>query len=220
MNKFILTTSVALFVAGTAQTHEAHEQAAKAQTAAAVVSLADIPSGAYNIDMSHASLTWKISHFGLSNYTARFTSFDVDLNLDAGKPEQSTLAVTIDPTSIRTDYPNPEKTDFDGELANGEQWFNAGEFSKITYKATGIERTGDNTGVITGDFTMLGKTHPVSMHVTLNGAYAKHPMAGRPAVGFSGHGKLKRSNWGLVAYVPFIGDEIEFFIEAEFGKAP
>ncbi len=184
------------------------------------VSLEGMPSGAYTLDPSHASLNWKVSHFGLSHYTARFLHFDVKLNFDAQNPENSTLEVSIDPKSIQTNYPWPEKEDFDATLANSEQWFNAPKYPAITYKATGIRRTGPNTGIVTGDMTMLGQTHPVSMEVTLNGAYTKHPMAGDPALGFSARGVLKRSQWGMTAYVPFVGDEVTFIIESEFHQKP
>jgi polyisoprenoid-binding protein YceI len=37
------------------------------------------PSGDYALDKTHASLTWRVSHLGLSNYTARFTNFDAQV---------------------------------------------------------------------------------------------------------------------------------------------
>jgi len=33
----------------------------------------DMPAGEYKVDLSHASIVWKVSHLGLSNYVARFT---------------------------------------------------------------------------------------------------------------------------------------------------
>ena len=42
----------------------------------------DAPAGEYVLDKTHASITWKVKHLGLSNYTARFASFDSVLVLD------------------------------------------------------------------------------------------------------------------------------------------
>ncbi|HCS22960.1 MAG TPA: polyisoprenoid-binding protein, partial [Rhodospirillaceae bacterium] len=42
----------------------------------------DMPAGVYTVDKYHASLTWKVMHAGLSNYTARFKSFDADITFD------------------------------------------------------------------------------------------------------------------------------------------
>ncbi|GAB5389562.1 MAG: YceI family protein [Alphaproteobacteria bacterium] len=178
-----------------------------------------LPAGAYDLDTTHASLIWKVSHMGLSNYAARFTRFDVDLEFDPANPANSTVNATIDPTSIETDYPFPEKKDFDAKLVNGADWFNAGEFTQITFKSTALQVTGDTTGTMTGDLTFLGVTKPVTLDVTFNGGYGAHPMNKRPALGFSATGSLKRSDWGFDTYVPNIGDMVELQIEAEFTQA-
>ena len=68
----------------------------------------EMPAGVYNLDETHAQLVWQVSHLGLSNYTARFTDFDADLIFDPEKPENSQLIATIDPTSIKTDFPYTE----------------------------------------------------------------------------------------------------------------
>ena len=184
--------------------------------AAEMTPYTEMPAGVYEVDKAHASITWKVMHMGLAKYTARFTKFDADLNYNPTEPTQSTLKVTIDPTSIETDYPNPEKEDFNAKLATNEDWFNAGEFPEITFTSTAIEMTGENTGKVTGDLAMLGVTKPVTLDVTFNGAYAEKPMSAVPAMGFSGHTTIKRSDWGFGTYVPMIGDEVEILVEAEF----
>ncbi len=178
----------------------------------------EMPAGVYTLDKTHASLTWKVSHIGLSDYTARFTKFDSELTFDPANPEASSVTVTIDPTSIKTDYPYPEKKDFDKKLIEGEDWFNAGAFPEITFTSTSIEKTGENTGKMTGDLSFLGMTKPLTLDVTFNGAYAVQPFSQKPALGFSAHGTLKRSEWGFDTYVPNIGDEVELLIEVEYGQ--
>ncbi|MFP4386354.1 MAG: YceI family protein [Alphaproteobacteria bacterium] len=177
-----------------------------------------MPAGLYNLDKTHASLIWKVSHLGLSNYTARFTNFDATLTFDPENPENSTLVATIDPTSIQTDYPYPEKKDFNAELINGKQWFNASQHDQITFESTHIERTGDNTGLMTGSLSFLGLTKPVTLEVTFNGAMVENPFSKKPTLGFSAQGSLNRSKWGMDTYVPNIGDQVTFLIEAEFAK--
>lgn len=180
----------------------------------------DMPAGLYVLDDSHASLTWKVSHLGLSNYTARFTKMTADLTFDPAAPENSALAVTVDPMSIRTDFPGAAEKDFDKELATDKSWFNAGEFPSIKFVSKKIERTGENTGKLHGDLTLLGVTKPLTLDVTFNGAMIKKPFSEVAALGFSAHGVLKRSEWGFSTYVPTIGDDVELLIETEFHKAP
>jgi polyisoprenoid-binding protein YceI len=179
--------------------------------------VADMPAGVYKLDETHASLIWKVSHLGLSDYSAQFTKFDAEIDFDPEKPMQSKVTATVDPTSITTHYPYPEKKDFDQKLAMGEDWFNAGEYPKITFKSTEIEQTGQNTGIMRGDLTFLGVTKPMEFDVTFNKAMEKQPFSGRPTLGFSATGTLERSNWGMDHLVPNIGDTVEILLEVEFG---
>ena len=126
--------------------------------------------------------------------------------------------MTIDPTSIETDYPYPEKKDFDKKLVQKAEWFNATKFPEIKFTSTAIEMTGENTAIMTGDLTFLGVTKSLSFSVTFNGAMKKQPFSKKPTVGFSATGSLKRSEWGMATYVPNIGDEVMLLIEAEFAK--
>lgn len=177
-----------------------------------------LPSGIYKIDPAHTSVTWRVSHLGLSNYTARFAKIDGQLNFDAQQLEKSILTASVDPLSIRTDFPAPDKKDFDAVLAKDEAWFNGEKFPAITFVSNAIERIGTNQGIVSGDLTLLGVTKPVSMRVTFNGAYAEKPFSAPvvAALGFSGTMTIKRSDWGFNTYVPMIGDEVAIQIEAEF----
>lgn len=180
--------------------------------------LASMPAGKYTLDPTHASVVWKVSHLGLSNYTARFTKMDATINFTPEDPTQSTLTASVDPMSVETDYPKPEEKDFDKKLISDKAWFNANEFPQITYVSTTLEKTGENTGKLHGDLTFLGVTKPLVLDVTFNGAYASAPFANKPALGFSARGVMQRSEWGFDTYVPTIGDEVEILIEAEFHK--
>lgn len=175
----------------------------------------DAPAGTYTLEKTHASLTWQVKHLGLSNYTARFVSFDATINLDPADPTKSTVAVSIDPRSVRTDFPFPEKEDFDKVIA--ERFLKAGDHPKIGFQSTGLTATGATTGKLSGNLTFLGVTKPVTLDVTLNGAMM-HPMRKVPMLGFSATGTFKRSDFGSTDLAPLIGDEIRLIIETEFEK--
>ena len=178
----------------------------------------DMPAGVYTVDKTHASLIWKVSHAGLSNYTARFKSYDAEINFDPADITKSTVTAKIDPATLETDYVATAEKDFNKNLITKEEWFNAGKFPEITFKSTKIEVTGENTGKIHGDLTFLGVTKPVTLDATFNGAYAVQPFSKKPAMGFSATGSITRSDFGLSTYVPMIGDKVDIIIEAEFGK--
>jgi polyisoprenoid-binding protein YceI len=173
----------------------------------------EAPSGEYKLDKAHASLVWRINHWGLSRYTARFTRFDAQLQLDAEAPERSMLVVTIDPSSVETDYPGP--ADFDGEL-RGNRFFDASAHPSIEFRSSRVQMAGPNRAQVTGNLAFLGQTKPFVLDVTLNGSIVPHPMTGRAAIGFSGEGKLRRSSWGLNTFLDHLSDDVEILVEAEF----
>ena len=177
-----------------------------------------MPSGVYKIDPTHASLVWRVNHMGTSWYTARFTKFDATVNFHAEDPATSTLKVTVDPTSIQTDYPDPQKTDFDKEL-QGDKWLNTAKFPTITFESTAAKKADNSHGTVTGNLNFMGVTKPLTLNVTYNGGYAQQMMTKKAVLGFSATGDVKRSDWGFGTYVPLIGDDVQVIVEAEFIRA-
>lgn len=184
----------------------------------------DVTAGEYTLDKSHASLIFRVNHMGFSNYTAMFRRFDAKLQFDPQHPEKSHVVATIDPTSIDTNYPDPQKLDFNAELQN-EKWLDAKKFTEIKFESKKVELTGVNSAKITGELDLHGMKHEVVLNATFNGGYAKNPMDPMGSrIGFSAHGSLKRSDFGIIFGIPQAGskmgvsDEVEFVIEAEFNK--
>lgn len=189
---------------------------------AAAPALADpitVPSGTYTLDPTHTSVVWKVSHLGMSNYTARFDGISGSLDLNAEDPTASVVSVVIDPASISTGYPLAAEKDFDAKLAQDEKWFNAGAFPEISFTSNSLEMTGETTGTMTGDLTLLGVTQPVTFDVTLNGQFPTHPFApDTAALGFSARTVIDRTDFGFTELVPGIGAEVEVLVETEFTK--
>jgi polyisoprenoid-binding protein YceI len=204
-----------------APTTEVSRPASATATPAAeapVEGLADIPVGDYKIDPAHANLIFRVNHLGFSNYTARFAKFDASLHLDPSHPEAATLTATVDPASL--DLPSPP-AGFVAELT-GDMFLDAKKFPQMTFKSTRIERVGQRRAHVTGDFTLHGVTKPVTLEITYNGGWAGIPQDPHARIGFSAHGKLNRSDFGVGYGVPAPGshmgvsDEVDIAIEAEF----
>jgi len=202
---------------------------AAALAAAAPVALAQKPApaatltipvsaGVYDLDNTHTSVVWRVSHFGLSMYTGRFNIVTGTLNFDPKAPEKSALSVTIDAASLDTGH-KAIKADsgFDAKIIKDA--LGAEKTPKITFVSTMIERTGERTGKVTGNLTLNGQTKPVTLDATFRDgrfiAFTK-----KDALGFAATGKFKRSDFGITNWAPAVGDEVELVIEAEFGRTP
>ncbi|HEX2753257.1 MAG TPA: YceI family protein, partial [Alphaproteobacteria bacterium] len=115
---------------------------------------------------------------------------------------------TIDTNSLTMDDDAWEK-----HLKN-EDFFNVEKFPAMTFKSTKVEKTGDNTGRVTGDLTLLGVTKPVTLDVIFNKG-GIHPYSKKYVAGFSATGKLNRSEFGMTYGLPGVGDEVNISIEVE-----
>lgn len=182
----------------------------------------DVPAGTYRLDKTHATLHFRVSHLGFSNYTAAFTDFDAELQLDPKNPEASSVTARVNPKSLS--LPAPPKGFVDELLGKG--WLNAAEFPEITFKSTKVELTGADTARITGDFSLHGVTAPLTLEAKFNGGYIGHEYDPNARIGFSAKGSLKRSAHGVSYGIPAPGttmgvsDDVEVIIEAEFSGPP
>lgn len=173
--------------------------------------LAAIPAGLYELDPDHASVTFEISHMNFSTYVGRFNSVAAEISFDARTPAASTATVRIDPASIDTNHAVLE------EKLRGSEFFDVKTYPEMGFKADRLEITGPATGKLMGALTMHGVTRPLTLDVTFRGG-AKAPMSGTFTLGFAATGTLKRSDYGIAAYVPLVGDDVTVRVNAEFMK--
>ncbi len=181
----------------------------------------ELPAGTYRLDQIHASLIFRVDHIGFSHFVSRFARFDATLEFDPAAPETMSVSATIDPASIETHPPDPDELDFNAILRS-ETWFDTATHPEMTFRSTGVTLTGETTADVTGDLTLRGVTHPVTLNVIFNGGYVSHPYDPNSRIGFSASGALLRSDFGMGFGVPpegsrmGVSDEVEFLIEAEF----
>ena len=196
-----------------------------AATCVAAQAPGPVPAGAYTLDKAHASLIFRVNHIGFSNYTRRFKRFDAALQFDPANMARSSVTVSVDATSLETDYPSPKELDFNALLQN-EQWLDTAKFPQMTFRSSKVEVTAPSTLKISGDLTLRGVTRPMVLDATYNGGYEGHPLDPHARIGFSAHGTLKRSDFGMTVGIPApgttmgVGDEVEVIIEAEFSGPP
>lgn len=187
--------------------------------------LADVAAGPYSLEKTHAFMTVKVGHGGgISQYRISFTDFDADLEFDPGAPENSSITLSINPTALETNYPGDYKaghanSDWDSwneDVARDAKWLNADAFPEITFVSTAATKTGDLSGTVTGDLTLLGVTKPVTLDVTYNGVANPPWFAGRDVIGFDASTTIMRSDFGMAAAIPNITDEVVVEFSGEF----
>ena len=85
---------------------------------------------------------------------------------------------------------------------------------EIRFVSRRVEKLAGSKGRLYGDLTIKGVTRPVVLELRLNNA-GEHPIRKTPAVGFTATTTVRRSDFGVAAYLPTVGDELDVRIEIE-----
>ena len=186
---------------------------------ATVVAVAMAPAWSHadvwNIDASHSSITFTVTHLGISKVHGRFNTFSGSIDFDGENVQKGTTSVKIDVATIDTD---DEKRD--GHM-RGPDFFDVEKHPNIEFKSTSVSKKGDGF-VLNGDLTFNGKTQKVAIPFELIGV-ADDPW-GNTRAGFEGTLTLKREDWNLgwedVKYrPPLIGNDVKISLSLETIKA-
>ena len=172
---------------------------------------AQVQAGDYRLDPAHSKITWSVDHFGFSTYVGQFGKVDGTLSIDPNKATEARLDVTVDANSVGTLNPA-----LDAHLKTAD-FLDTAKFPTAAFKATAIKLTGQRTADITGDLTLHGVTRPVTVAATFNQA-GVNPVDKTYSLGFAGKAKIRRSDFGVSAYAPALGDEVTLELEAELKK--
>ncbi|MCO4848867.1 MAG: polyisoprenoid-binding protein [Yoonia sp.] len=179
---------------------------------AAIATGATAAPEAYILDASHSQIVFSYNHLGYSTTHGMFSGFDGEIAFDQEDPAASSVTVSFPVTSMLTGW---EKRF--SHLMSGD-FFDASEDDMVTFSSTGIEVTGDNTAMITGDLTMNNVTKSVVLDATMN-QQGDHPMEAKPWAGFDATTTVLRSDFNVGKFAPFVSDEVEIMISIEAMKA-
>lgn len=166
----------------------------------------------YVLDASHSQIVFTYNHLGFSTTTSMYSGFDGEIMMDAAEPVNSSVTVSFPVMDMITGW--QARTDH----FMSEDFFGAKEGDMVSFTSTGIEVTGEDTGIITGDLTMNGVTKSVMLDAKLN-QMGEHPMAGKPWAGFDATTTVLRSDYNLGKFAPFVSDEVQIAISIEAMKA-
>ena len=170
---------------------------------------ASVKAGTYKVDSYHTQADFAISHFGFTNFHGIFSQASGTLVLDPAKPAAAKLQITIPIQSVDTTVAL-----LDTQL-KGDQWFDAAKYPNATFTSTKIVLSGKDSAVIAGNLTLHGVTKPIHLDAQLVGSGLNF-LDKAYSVGFTAKGAIKRSDFGIKAYIPAVGDDVELTIQAAF----
>ena len=166
----------------------------------------------YRLDPDHTMVLFSWNHFGFSNPTADFGLGQGTLVFDEQHPAHSSVNVTLPLSRLDTHV-----SALDKHLKEAD-FFDAGKYPTVTFKSTTVQPLGAHKFKVSGELTVHGVTRPVVLDATLN-KIGINPMTKAQSIGFDATATLKRSEFGIGAYVPMVSDLITIRITTE-GSVP
>jgi polyisoprenoid-binding protein YceI len=175
--------------------------------AASLSSAAFAAPETFVLDTNHTKPRFEYNHFGYSEQLSRFDTVKGTITIDR-VAKTGSADVQIDAKSVDTGYPL-----FNGHL-QGEDFFDTAKYPFITFKSNKFEFDGDKVVAVDGDLTIKGITKPVTLKVT-SMLCMPHPIMKKEACGANATAQVKRSEFNMAKYTPYVSDEVTLTIPVE-----
>lgn len=165
----------------------------------------------WQLDNSHTRVGFSVEHLGFSTTMGHFDKVDGTLNYNIKAPNQTKMNFVIDTDSINTAWAARDKH------LRTDDFFNVAKYPTMTFKSTQVSFINPQQAKVTGDFTLLGKTMPLTLNVTLK-KIANSPMTKEPVIGFRATGNIDRAAYGMTTFADGITTNVPIQIDGELVK--
>lgn len=166
---------------------------------AQAVALSDA-AGRYAISPSGSTIRFAIGKIGGGGLNGAFGSFKGMIRIDGGDIAHSKVDITIFPASVGTGEGRVDaflKSDAVFDVANSRE---------ISFRSTSVQRTGDNSAMITGQLTARGRTNSEKFVAELQS------MSGGQ-IRFHVSGQVFRSRYQMDVGTPIYSNIVAFDME-------
>lgn len=162
----------------------------------------------WQLDNSHTRVGFSVEHLGFSTTMGHFDEIDGTLNYDIKAPNKTQMQFTIATDSINTAWDARDKH------LKTDDFFDVTKYPSMTFKSTQVNFINPQQAMVTGDFTLLGTTKPLTLKVTLK-KIANSPMTKEPVIGFRATGNIDRTAYGMTTFADGITTNVPIQIDGE-----
>jgi polyisoprenoid-binding protein YceI len=170
---------------------------------------ADDFNGTYAFDKEgdHQFITFKISHLGFSWMYGRFNDFDGQFVYNAEHPEESSVNVTINTSSVDTNHAERDKH------LRSKDIFYTSEYPEASFKSKRVVVDDDGEANIIGDLTLRGVTKEITLDAEMIG-HGADPWGGY-RMGFEAETTLRLADYGIPMNLGKASETVEITISVE-----
>lgn len=180
-----------------------------------------MPRSKWTFEPGHTSAQFSARHMMVTNVRGFFKNVTGTLELDPDNPSDFVVETTIDASTLWTDEPHR-----DAHLRHAD-FLDVENHPTITFKGGEVIQIGANDFKLTGDLTIRGVTHKVTLDVTYLGQWDTSYWVGDQdlgpvrRVGFEATTRINRHDFGVSWNSPMdkggivVGNEVDIVIDLE-----
>ncbi len=154
-----------------------------------------------------ARFSFVVDAVGWPKTKGTFNVFSGNLSVDFDRPDASHVTFQVTTRSINVGSPSFS------DYLRSDAFFNVVKYPEMNFVSTEVQKVNERTARVTGDLTLLGVTHPITMEVDVT-----KPGSGNK-VAFTARGFLNRLAFGMNTGFPVISNRVDFTVSTELREA-
>ena len=162
----------------------------------------------WKLDVPKTNVEFEVKYLGKATTDGRFNKVNGAINYDVNKPTSTTINFTVFTNSIDTDR------GFRDSFLRRKELLNTKQYPTMTFVSKKVSMINAKEANVTGDFTVLGQTKPLTVRVTLSDV-ANDPVTSKPTLKFRATGLVDRYNYGVTAFPKMISNIIPLEISGK-----
>jgi len=164
----------------------------------------------YDVEPTHTFVHFDVLHSGTSTNRGRFDAVEGHVMIDR-QAQKGLASIAVRPASVNTGV-----EPYNDHLRNAD-FLHVEAFPTATFESSVFAFEGDKVKSVSGTFTLLGKSQPVTLNAERFNCYdSRH--AKTEVCGGDFTTTLQRSDFGMNYGLPGIPDEVRIFIQIEAVK--
>jgi polyisoprenoid-binding protein YceI len=164
----------------------------------------------WSADPVHSSANFTVTHLGISHVNGIIPIKSSSIDVPDGSNIPVSAEAVFDPSGVDT-----RNSDRDSDLRS-PHFFDVATYPMMRFKSTKITTTDATHFTMTGDLTLHGQTHPVTLAAQYLGR-ATTPN-GQQRIAYEAKTTIDRTQWGMNYGNPFAANSVDIELDIEAVK--
>ena len=155
----------------------------------------------WKLDVPKTNVDFKVGYLKNGNVKGQFHKINGAINYDIKNPTATKINFTVDTNSIDTGRGLRDR------FLRRKELLNSAQYPTMTFVSKKVNMINAKEADVTGDFTVMGQTKPLTVKVTLANV-ENDPVTKKPTLKFRATGIIDRYTYGVTAFPKVVGNMI------------